>query len=197
MVIRRGASGDAAALAALAERTFRDAFAADNNAGDMDKYCATAYAPQIQGAQLADRDVDTLVVEADAALIAYAQLRPGAMPQTGDLDPPRAALPHSSLPHSLLPRSQRTIELWRFYVDRAHHGRGVAASLMDAAVAAARERGAETMWLGVWERNLRAQAFYRKAGFADVGSHQFVLGSDVQTDRVMVRRLTEFHDGLP
>jgi len=43
------------------------------------------------------------------------------------------------------------------------------------------------MWLGVWERNLRAIAFYAKCGFIDVGSHVFELGSDLQTDRIMWR----------
>jgi ribosomal protein S18 acetylase RimI-like enzyme len=60
---------------------------------------------------------------------------------------------------------------------------------MDAALAAARVRGAETLWLGVWERNARAVAFYRKYGFTRVGEHTFVLGSDTQTDWLLARPL--------
>ena len=56
---------------------------------------------------------------------------------------------------------------------------------MRAVIAAASGRGAKTLWLGVWERNLRAQAFYRKMGFVDAGSHTFLLGSDRQTDRLL------------
>jgi len=56
---------------------------------------------------------------------------------------------------------------------------------MAATVAAARGRGSASLWLGVWERNPRAQAFYKKSGFADVGSHTFFVGTDEQTDRVM------------
>ena len=81
------------------------------------------------------------------------------------------------------------IELWRFYVDREWHGRGIARPLMDRVKAAARERGAKTLWLGVWERNDRARAFYAKCGFADVGEHIFLFGTDPQTDRVMVTTL--------
>ena len=81
------------------------------------------------------------------------------------------------------------IELWRFYVDRAWHGRGVAAALMARVKTAARERGAKTLWLGVWERNDRARAFYAKCGFADAGEHIFLFGTDPQTDRVMVTAL--------
>jgi ribosomal protein S18 acetylase RimI-like enzyme len=50
----------------------------------------------------------------------------------------------------------------------------------------ARRRGATTLWLGVWERNARAQAFYRKHGFGKVGSQVFVVGSDPQTDDVLL-----------
>ena len=75
----------------------------------------------------------------------------------------------------------------RFYVDKAHHGRGIAQTLMQEAVATARKLGATTVWLGVWERNLRAIAFYVKCGFQDVGSQPFLVGSDLQTDRVMAR----------
>jgi ribosomal protein S18 acetylase RimI-like enzyme len=102
--------------------------------------------------------------------VAYAQLRVGPAPPTI--------------------RDEATIELWRFYVDLPHHGRGLAHELMAVALEAAQARGAATMWLGVWEKNHRAQAFYRKFGFVDVGAHEFRLGNDLQTDRVMVTPLT-------
>ena len=47
--------------------------------------------------------------------------------------------------------------------------------------------GTRTLWLGVWERNERAKAFYRKGGFVDVGAHVFMVGTDAQTDRIMAR----------
>ena len=68
-------------------------------------------------------------------------------------------------------------------------GRGVAHALMGAALDAARARGAKTLWLGVWERNQRAVAFYGKYGFSRVGEHTFVLGSDAQTDWLLARPL--------
>ena len=51
-------------------------------------------------------------------------------------------------------------------------------------------RGARELWLGVWERNARAQAFYRKCGFRKVGTQIFVVGSDPQTDDVMLKEIT-------
>jgi ribosomal protein S18 acetylase RimI-like enzyme len=60
---------------------------------------------------------------------------------------------------------------------------------MAAIEEAARSRGAGTLWLGVWERNVRAQGFYRKAGFTVVGSQIFVLGSDAQRDLIMAKQV--------
>jgi ribosomal protein S18 acetylase RimI-like enzyme len=68
-------------------------------------------------------------------------------------------------------------------------GRGLAQALMAEVENAARRRGAHELWLGVWERNPRAQAFYRKCGFEKVGTQIFVVGDDPQTDHVMLMEL--------
>jgi MOSC domain-containing protein YiiM len=65
---------------------------------------------------------------------------------------------------------------------------------MAATVSAARARGAETLWLGVWERNPRAIRFYARCGFVDAGEKSFIVGTDVQRDRVMVRALSPRED---
>jgi ribosomal protein S18 acetylase RimI-like enzyme len=53
----------------------------------------------------------------------------------------------------------------------------------------ARHLGAGRFWLGVWEKNPRAIAFYQKIGFAQCGAQPFLMGSDLQTDWVMNRTL--------
>lgn len=169
ITIRRGVSTDAAALAELAARTFQETFGAENRPEDMLLHLAEAYGPAQQGRELADPGITTLLVGLDGRLAGYAQLRTGPVP--------------------LVVTGSSPIELWRFYIDAAWHGKGLAQVLMERVVAEAAERGARTLWLGVWERNERAQAFYRKCGFADVGSHVFMVGTDPQTDRIMVRVL--------
>ena len=57
---------------------------------------------------------------------------------------------------------------------------------MSAVHEAAIELGGQHVWLGVWERNPRAIAFYSKMGFTQVGNHAFYVGPDCQTDRVFV-----------
>jgi ribosomal protein S18 acetylase RimI-like enzyme len=167
ILIRSAVEADAPRLAAFAERTFRETFTVGNRAEDMDAYCRTAFDVDGQRLTLVDPAIETLIVEnAQQEWVAYAQLRVATHAEV-----------HGPSP----------IELWRFYVDRAHHGRGIANHLMAAVIDRAAAGGARTLWLGVWERNHRALAFYRKCGFADVGSHRFVLGTDVQTDRIMAR----------
>ena len=64
-------------------------------------------------------------------------------------------------------------------------GAGVGKTLLHTSIKIAQSEGFQTMWLGVWEFNERAIEFYRRQGFVDVGEHDFMLGSDRQTDLVM------------
>ena len=169
--VLRGVPADAGALAELAARTFADAFAADNRAADLQAHLDAAYNVDQLARELADPAVTTLLAYRDERLIAYAQIRRKTLPACVTATQP--------------------IELQRFYVDREAHGTGVAMKLMTEVQRVARRAGAEHLWLGVWERNARALAFYRKAGFHDVGSHFFDVGSDRQTDRVLVAVLPE------
>lgn len=171
--IRTGTPADAEALAELAARTFRDTFGSDNRPEDLALYLTQAYGPVQQGRELADPDITTLLAGTGHAPGAYAQLRRGHAPDCVSGESP--------------------LELWRFYVAREWHGRGLAQALMRRVEAEAERCGARTLWLGVWERNERALAFYRKCGFTDVGSHIFMVGSDPQTDRVMERSVSPTH----
>lgn len=167
--IREAGPADAGDLARLAERTFRVTFEDQNTAEDMDLHCAVSYGEPLQAAEIADPAIDTLVVEADGGLVAYAQLRRGAPP-----DCVEAAAP---------------AEIYRFYVDREWHGRGVARDLMREALRRIGERDADAVWLGVWEHNPRAIAFYRKWGFVEVGDHPYPVGNDPQRDLILVLEL--------
>lgn len=167
ILVRRATDDDASRLAEFARRTFVETFAADNTAEDMTAHVARSFGPAIQLAEIRDPATITLLAELGPHMAGFAQVRRGTPPPcvTG-------AAP---------------VELHRFYVDRPFHGRGIAHALMRSADDAARELGGQTLWLGVWERNPRAIAFYTKCGFVDVGEHAFIFGTDRQTDRVMAR----------
>lgn len=168
VVIRPANLSDAVSLAAIAERTFRETFAADNSAENINLHCAQKFSAQIQGEEISDPQLITLLAEIAGELVGFAQLR---------------------LLHAVTcVKGDRPAELYRIYVSGKWHGRGVAHELMRAVYAAAAKAGSDCLWLGVWERNLKAIAFYRKCGFSHVGDHVFLLGQDPQRDLIMCVR---------
>lgn len=168
-LIRPATSTDAALLAELGARTFYDTFAPDNNPEDVDAYIAAAFGPAQQAAELADPRSSFLIAEIEAIAVGYAQLK------SGDTPPCVKGL--------------HPVELVRLYAAKEWIGRRVGEALMRACITEAEQKGYRTMWLGVWERNERAQKFYHKWGFQVAGEHIFQLGTDPQTDWIMERAL--------
>lgn len=165
--IRSGCADDAALLAELGARTFAETFAADNSPENMAAYLTTAFNPKQQTAELADPLSSFHIAEADGLALGYAMLRSG------------------NVPEQVI--GAKPIELVRLYVSQESLGSGVGAALMQACVERAQRAGYDTLWLGVWENNTRAQAFYCKWNFVKVGTHVFQLGDDPQTDFLMQR----------
>lgn len=171
ITIRAANVSDASALASVAEATFRDTFGPENTAEDMDAFCKARYGEVIQAAEIASPNMVTLLCERDRELIGFAQLRFGAAPGCVVAHAPG--------------------EIQRLYVAKAFHGLGAAHPLMKESLAEMSSRARDVVWLGVWERNKRATAFYRKFGFVEVGDHVFMLGTDRQRDIVMARRVVD------
>ena len=165
LTFRRATAADAAAYSALARQLAIDTFAQHNDPDDFALYLRETYGVERQAAEIADPDSVVLLAEIEGDIAGYAYLRPGRTPACVTGESP--------------------VEISRFYVDGRWHGRGVAQALMRRTAAVARERGARTIWLGVWEQNHRGRAFYAKCGYDEVGSHVFMLGTDAQRDLVM------------
>ena len=169
VTIRRAISDDAKLLAELGARTFEQTFAADNTSEDMACYLALHFSVEQQTAELAHPASTFLIAEVNGQAVGYAKLHAA--------EPPKEI------------EGAKPIELVRLYVSQEWLGRGVGEALMRACLDEARNIGHETLWLGVWERNARAQAFYRKWDFSAVGEHIFQLGADMQRDILMERAL--------
>jgi len=170
VTIRRANEADAASLAALAEHTVRDTFSGENSHQNMEIHCARSYSAEIQLRELSGPLRITMLAEVDGSLAGFAQLL------------------LRSTTHSL--SSDSPCELNRLYVLRKWHGRGVARELMSAVLCMAAQGRCEHVWLGVWERNEKAIAFYRTFGFAVIGGHDFALGTDTQRDLVMAVQIS-------
>ena len=167
IAVRYAAAADNVLLAELGARTFYDSFAADNTPENMAAYLAASFSPEKQAAELADPCSVFLIAEVEGAAVGFARLRQG---------PPPAGI-----------TGLRPIEIVRFYARREWIGHGVGATLMRACLGEAEKRGCDTLWLDVWEHNLRARAFYRQWGFVETGAQPFRLGDDLQNDLLMQR----------
>lgn len=160
--IRAATLSDATRLAALAERTFRDTFSKANTPENMELHCAECYGERQQSAELIDTAFTTVVAEHDGVMVAFVQLN--------------LAISADGAPET---------EIRRLYVDAPWHGAGLAQQLMHESIALADQHNARRLWLGVWEHNPRAIAFYRKCGFVECGEHVFTVGADAQRDVLM------------
>jgi ribosomal protein S18 acetylase RimI-like enzyme len=166
-------SVDAVELAAVAARTFPLACPPSAALDDI----ASFIAANLSDARFADylADPQRLILttnDDDNRITGYAMLISGV---SDDPDIQRAV------------HIRPAFELSKMYVLPAHHGSGVAAALMSAALGAAADRGAGCVWLGVNKKNQRAQRFYSKHGFTVSGNRSFQLGDHTESDYVMVR----------
>lgn len=169
LTFRQAGENDAQLLAEMGERTFRNAFGDLNQPEDMDDYVAKSFSFAQIDSELQDPRSIFLLAYEDGNPVGYARLLAGEAP---------AAV-----------RGERPVELVRIYVESALTGRGYGKLLLHECQRTAKEAGHETIWLGVWEKNVGAIRFYERWGFRKVGEQVFVLGTDVQTDWVMEREL--------
>ncbi|WP_421871159.1 GNAT family N-acetyltransferase [Marinoscillum sp.] len=82
-----------------------------------------------------------------------------------------------------------SIEIERIYVTSELKGRGIGRMMIQHAMAQAKNLELKEIWLGVWEKNPKAIAFYKKMGFIEISTHVFQLGDDAQTDIIMTLTL--------
>ncbi|MGX6445199.1 GNAT family N-acetyltransferase [Neobacillus sp. K501] len=82
-----------------------------------------------------------------------------------------------------------SLEIERIYIKNTFQKHGLGKYLLNAAIEMAMEQRKESIWLGVWEKNENAIAFYKKMGFVQTGAHSFYMGDEEQTDLIMVKIL--------
>jgi ribosomal protein S18 acetylase RimI-like enzyme len=167
--IRRAQLEDARLLADLAARTLRDAYGPSHSPAEVDAHIAANFAAARIAAVLEDPASATFLLFESDRPCGYATIRAG--------DPPECVA------------GAKPVELLRIYLTGDTIGRGRGSALLRACLEEARCRGCETMWLGVWEENARAIAFYAKWGFRRVGTHEFVFGGKTYDDLVMERSI--------
>ena len=156
-------------LQTIAKQTFTETFGSQNTAEDLAKFLNEEYDFNKLKSEVTDPESFYYFCYFNDELAGYLKLNIGS------------AQTESDYPESL--------EIQRIYVLQKYQGQKMGLSMMQHAIAVAKKIKKSQVWLGVWEKNLKAQAFYRKSGFEKVGSHDFVLGDDIQNDYILVKEL--------
>ena len=164
-VLRPAVASDFDALLALSRITFVETFAEFNSAEDNAAYLAHNLGEERFQAEVRHPKSQFYVAERGETLVGYLKLNHGDA-QTE-------------------PKGPEALEIERIYVLKSEFGTGAGRQLLDTAFLVFQAGPYKVLWLGVWEKNERAIAFYQKNGFKIIGEHIFQLGSDAQTDYVM------------
>ncbi|SJX65297.1 uncharacterized protein SRS1_16120 [Sporisorium reilianum f. sp. reilianum] len=173
--ISTATASDAAEIAALGGSVLHESFGYSLPAQDTDDYLKTSYSTDRIQSEVQDPTTYLFYVARDGStdqLLGFVQLN-----RTSHEPCLRVKPPH-------------TIQVQRIYTHSKAQGRGVGSQLMAKALSYAVEQGYKAIWLGVWQDNLKAQKFYLQThGFERVGSHDFTMGSCMQTDWILQRPL--------
>lgn len=82
-----------------------------------------------------------------------------------------------------------SLEIERIYIKKDFQKHGLGKVLFNIAIEIADVLNKKKIWLGVWEKNENAIAFYKKMDFVQTGAHSFYMGDDEQIDFIMSKTL--------
>jgi ribosomal protein S18 acetylase RimI-like enzyme len=167
--IRQADVSDVNIICALGVTTFYEAYFEQDESGDLADYVLESFSQAQIKNEFNDANSTFFIAEMNGKAIGYAKLR-----ENSEVD---------------CLKNGNAVELHRIYILERAKGNGVGVKLMNCCFEAARTKGYETIWLGVWERNLQAIKFYERMGFTKVGTVLFPYGETVGTNFVMKMRL--------
>ena len=152
-------------LVDISKKTFYDTFCKQNTEADMQKFLDDSFSDSRLTKELNTPNSQFYFAKINNAIAGYLKLNFGnAQTELQDTT---------------------SLEIERIYVIKEFQGKKVGQALFKKTLNIAQEKNLNYVWLGVWEKNLKAIDFYTKNGFIVFDKHIFVLGSDVQTDIMM------------
>lgn len=165
---RAATPADYEPLAAMARQSWIETFGHLYSEDDLNAFIGPVFGPDGLGRELSDPTLNIRLAEEDGRIAGFAKIGPVSMP--GPLPAPAT-------------------ELKQLYVLKPWQGRGVAPALMDWAIETARAAGSGFVHLSVYAENHRAKAFYTRYGFSEIGRYGFVVGNQVDDERIWSKPL--------
>lgn len=167
--IHEALTDDAKLISVLGAVTFYEAYFEQDDARDLANYITESFAPEKVRAEIENPNSTFFIVYADEKAVGYAKLRTGEK--------------HENI------QNENAVELQRIYVLERVFGKGIGEILLLHCLETARQKGFKTLWLGVWEENIRAQKFYAKHGFTPVGTLSYPYGDTYGINLVLQKDL--------
>ena len=158
-------SQDIDELRAFAIETFYTAYAHNNDADQMKEYVDQAFNSRQLLKEIDDINSDFLFAKNGDLVVGYIKLNYAEA--------------------QIVLKDIEAVELERIYVRQEYQGQGIGQLLVEHTLAIAKNRQAPFVWLGVWDKNLKAIRFYERIGFVAFDSYPFILGDEEQTDVLM------------
>ena len=169
-LIRHATVADVDVLCRLGAATFRETYRAISDPREVDEYADEHFTRAEVEAWLDRPCARTLLAFAGDSPVGYAHVR------------------NAKVPDCVADR--QAVQLSRLYLLAPAQGSGLGGALLAAALAEVAELGGRTVWLGAYDRNVKALAFYARRGFVQVGTHAFEFGGQVYADPVLTRTVT-------
>ncbi|KAI4734426.1 acetyltransferase [Aureobasidium sp. EXF-12298] len=169
--IRKATPKDAQAVAELGTHVFTVTFGPSMQPTNLQAYLSETYSISATATEIQNPNKDMLLATSTSdTILGFALLTRG-------------------LPDPCIADISKQVQLQRIYLHPEAQGRGVGKLLIQRIEGEARKQGFSNLWLAVYEKNDKAFRIYEKLGFRKVGTHDFVTGSEVQTDLVMLKAL--------
>lgn len=165
--IKKVSTDELEELRKLSVETFSDTFTEQNNEIQMKAYLEKAFNTDQLRSELSNPESFFYFVKEEDKILGYLKLNTKTAQTDQVLD--------------------SSLEIERIYLTEEAQGKGIGKLLMDFSIAEAKRRNLLCLWLGVWEKNEKAIAFYKSYGFEVFADHPFKLGDESQKDLLMKR----------
>ncbi|WP_034761631.1 GNAT family N-acetyltransferase [Rossellomorea vietnamensis] len=169
IILKKCTIDDAHTLQEISYDTFNETFKHQNSPKNMKSYLEKAFNVEQVETELSHRSSHFYLVYVHEDVAGYLKVN------TGDAQSEEMG--------------DESLEIERIYIKRSFQKHGLGKYLLNKAFEMATERHLKTIWLGVWEKNENAIAFYKKMGFVETGSHSFYMGDEEQRDLIMTKSI--------
>lgn len=156
-------------LQEVSYETFNETFKTQNSPENMKAYLEKAFNLQQLTIELSEAASQFLFISVDQEVAGYLKINVDHA-QSEDM-------------------GDESLEIERIYIRKPFQKYGLGKRLLNKAIEIAIHHNKKKIWLGVWEKNENAIAFYKKMGFVLSGSHSFYMGDEKQIDFIMIKTL--------